>query len=119
MLSSHTAYVRFLDKINEFKDAKFERKPFAWSPLRRLKRKLFAWSPLRRLKRKPFAWSPIRRLMEISGATIVARDAVDELIDYLEDVAEDKAKKAIKLSRRAHRKKIIKEDMESAIKKKN
>jgi len=110
---------RLLDKINEFKDAKFERKPFAWSPLRRLKRKLFAWSPLRRLKRKPFAWSPIRRLMEISGATIVARDAVDELIDYLEDVAEDKAKKAIKLSRRAHRKKIIKEDMESAIKKKN
>ncbi len=28
-------------------------------------------------------WSPIRRLMKKNGATVVARDAVDELITWL------------------------------------
>ena len=28
------------------------------------------------------SWSPIRRLMKHNGAIIVARDAVDELVDW-------------------------------------
>lgn len=38
-------------------------------------------------KKHTFAWSPIRRLMKQQGASIVARDAVDLLIDHLEKTA--------------------------------
>jgi len=35
-------------------------------------------------KKHSFAWSPIRRLMKQQGARIVARNAVDLLIEHLE-----------------------------------
>lgn len=38
-------------------------------------------------KKHSFAWSPIRRLMKQQGASIVARNAVDLLIDHLEKTA--------------------------------
>jgi len=38
-------------------------------------------------KQHSFAWTPIRRLMKQQGASIVARNAVDLLIDHLEKTA--------------------------------
>ena len=57
---------------------------------------------------KVFAWSPIRELMKKSGAEMVSRDAVDELIVYLEKVAKELTKKALEMSRHAGRKKLTK-----------
>jgi histone H3/H4 len=34
------------------------------------------------------SWSPIRRLMKHNGAVIVARDAVDELVEWMGASAE-------------------------------
>ncbi|MHA1732550.1 MAG: histone [Promethearchaeota archaeon] len=65
---------------------------------------------------KVFAWSPIRELMKSNGAEMVARDAVDELISYLEIVAKEYTNKALEFSRHAGRKKITPEDMQLAIK---
>jgi histone H3/H4 len=66
--------------------------------------------------KKTFAWSPIRRLMKEGGAELVARDAVDTLIDYLEKIVIHKTKLAMEISRNANRKKITKGDMERALK---
>ena len=62
------------------------------------------------------SWSPIRRLMKHNGAEIVARDAVDELINWLGDAAEDITKTALKLTKHAKRKKITRDDILLAIK---
>jgi hypothetical protein len=35
------------------------------------------------MAKKVFAWSPVRKLMKDNGAEMVAREAVDALIDYL------------------------------------
>jgi DNA-binding protein len=64
---------------------------------------------------KVFAWSPIRELMKKSGAEMVARDAVDELISVLERLARDWTTKALEMSRHANRKKLTKVDMEMAL----
>ncbi|GAB4325312.1 MAG: archaeal histone HpkA [Promethearchaeota archaeon] len=64
---------------------------------------------------KVFAWSPIRELMKSNGAEMVAHDAVDELISYLETVAKEYTNKALEFSRHAGRKKITPEDMQLAI----
>ncbi len=60
-------------------------------------------------------WSPIRRLMKKSGADLVARSAVNELIESLEKNAEDITQTAIKLAQNAHRKKVTSEDIKLAI----
>jgi len=67
-------------------------------------------------KNSAFAWSPVRKLMKKQGASIVARDAVDLLIDNLEEVAETLTKKALSFAEHAKRKKITKDDMLLAIK---
>ncbi|MHA1476236.1 MAG: histone [Promethearchaeota archaeon] len=67
------------------------------------------------LKMKVFAWSPIRELMKKSGAEMVSRDAVDELIVYLEKVAKNLTNKALEMSRHSGRKKLTKADMTMAI----
>lgn len=64
---------------------------------------------------KVFAWSPIRELMKANGAEMVARDAVDELISYLESIAREYTNKALEFSRHAGRKKITPDDMNLAI----
>ena len=66
-------------------------------------------------KMKVFAWSPIRDLMKSSGAEIVSREAVDELISYLESVAKEITNKAMELTRHAGRKKLTEDDMKLAI----
>jgi DNA-binding protein len=64
---------------------------------------------------KTFAWSPIRELMKKSGAEMVSKDAVDELIEYLERYAKELTNKALEMSRHANRKKLTKLDMELAL----
>jgi histone H3/H4 len=72
---------------------------------------------LQRKKKMPkvFAWSPIKELMKSCGAEMVSREAVDELISYLESVAKELTSKALELSRHAQRKKLTEDDMKLAI----
>ena len=67
------------------------------------------------MAKKVFAWSPIRKLMKDNGAEMVARDAVDALISYLEGVAKSVTNKALEMTRHAGRKKLTVEDMTLAM----
>ncbi|MCK4282541.1 MAG: NFYB/HAP3 family transcription factor subunit [Candidatus Lokiarchaeota archaeon] len=62
-----------------------------------------------------FAWSPLRSLMKKAGAEIVSRNAVDRLMDYLEERAKSLTACAIDISKHSGRKKITKNDMKIAI----
>ena len=62
------------------------------------------------------SWSPIRRLMKHNGAIIVARDAVNELVDWLGSSAEKLTKTALQLTKHSKRKKITRNDILLAIK---
>ncbi len=62
------------------------------------------------------SWSPIRRLMKHNGAIIVAKDAVDELVDWMGVSAEKITKTALSLTKHAKRKKITRDDIKLAIK---
>jgi len=68
------------------------------------------------MSRKIFAWSPIRKLMKDNGAEMVARDAVDAVIDYLEKAAKRITNKALEMTRHAGRKKLTLQDMDLAMK---
>jgi len=45
------------------------------------------------------AKAPIRRLMKKEGADLVAADALDKLIGYLESMASEATKEAIKITK--------------------
>ena len=62
------------------------------------------------------SWSPIRRLMKHNGAVIVARDAVDELVDWMSASAVTITKSALTLTKHGKRKKITRDDILLAIK---
>ena len=62
------------------------------------------------------SWSPIRRLMKHNGAMIVARDAVDELVDWMGSSAQRITKVALTLTKHSKRKKITRNDILLAIK---
>jgi histone H3/H4 len=62
------------------------------------------------------SWSPIRRLMKHNGAIIVARDAVDELVEWMGSSAEKITKTALSLTKHAKRKKVTRDDILLAIK---
>lgn len=62
------------------------------------------------------SWSPIRRLMKHNGAMIVARDAVDELVDWMGTSAVKITKSALTLTKHSKRKKITRNDILLAIK---
>ena len=62
------------------------------------------------------SWSPIRRLMKHNGAIIVARDAVDELVDWMSSSAVTITKSALTLTKHGKRKKITRDDILLAIK---
>jgi histone H3/H4 len=66
-------------------------------------------------RRGTFAWSPLRGLMKKAGAEIVSRDAVEQLLLFLEDRAKSLTSSAIKLSKHSKRKKVTKSDVELAI----
>lgn len=63
-----------------------------------------------------FAWSPIRRLMKHEGVDIVARSAVDLLIEHLEKTAIGLTEQARAFTMHANRKKITKNDLLLSIK---
>jgi histone H3/H4 len=67
-------------------------------------------------KKHAFAWSPIRRLMKQQGASIVARNAVNLLIDHLELTATGLTEQARAFTMHANRKKITKNDLLLSIK---
>ena len=67
-------------------------------------------------KRKYFAWSPLRAIMAGQGAKIVARDAVNYLIDWLENTSVSMTERALTFARHAKRKKITKADIALVIK---
>jgi histone H3/H4 len=54
--------------------------------------------------------------MKHNGAEIVARDAVDELIDWLTKAAEKITKTALRFTDQAGRKKVTRGDIQLAIK---
>ena len=62
------------------------------------------------------SWSPIRRLMKHNGALIVAREAVDELVDWMGESAARITKTALTLVKHSKRKKVTREDIQLAIK---
>ncbi|NVM45177.1 MAG: NFYB/HAP3 family transcription factor subunit [Candidatus Lokiarchaeota archaeon] len=62
------------------------------------------------------SWSPIRRLMKHNGAIIVARDAVDELVDWMSSSAVKITKSALTLTKHGKRKKVTRDDILLAIK---
>ena len=67
-------------------------------------------------KSRFFAWSPLRNLMKKTGASIVARDAVDMLIKNLEEISEKITVLAIQFAEHAKRKKVTRSDIKLAIK---
>lgn len=60
------------------------------------------------------AKAPIRRLMKAEGASLVAAEALNKLIGYLEKAAADITKEAIKLTKAAKRKRITPLDIRNA-----
>jgi len=60
------------------------------------------------------AKAPIRRLMKAEGAKLVAAEALNKLIGYLENSAADITKEAIKLTKAAKRKRITPLDIRNA-----
>ena len=66
-------------------------------------------------KRRTFAWSPLRALMKDAGASIVARDAVETLLYFLEQKAKELTEASLKFAKHSNRKKITAADMKLAI----
>ncbi|MHA1460575.1 MAG: histone [Promethearchaeota archaeon] len=60
------------------------------------------------------AKAPIRRLMKKEGADLVAADALDKLIGYLENAAADATKDAIKITKADKRKRVTAADIRKA-----
>ncbi|MFO8018901.1 MAG: histone [Promethearchaeia archaeon] len=60
------------------------------------------------------AKAPIRRLMKREGADLVAADALDRLIEFLENTAADVTKDAIDVTQADKRKRITSDDIREA-----
>jgi len=60
------------------------------------------------------AKAPIRRLMKKEGADLVAAEALDKLIDYLEMKAAETTKQALKISKADKRKRLTATDIRNA-----
>lgn len=60
------------------------------------------------------AKAPIRRLMKSQGAKLVAAEALNKLIGYLENAAADITKESIKLTKADKRKRITALDIRNA-----
>lgn len=60
------------------------------------------------------AKAPIRRLMKDEGASLVAEDALELLIDVLTKAAQNKTKEAIKLVKADKRKRVTAADISAA-----
>ena len=60
------------------------------------------------------AKAPIRRLMKKEGADLVAAEALDKLINYLEGSASNATKEAIKVCKADKRKRVTAADIRNA-----
>ena len=60
------------------------------------------------------AKAPIRRLMKKEGADLVAADALDKLIGFLEKTAANATKEAIKITKADKRKRVTAADIRKA-----
>ena len=60
------------------------------------------------------AKAPIRRLMKKEGADLVAAEALDKLIDFLEKSAASATKEALKVCKADKRKRITAADVRNA-----
>ncbi len=59
--------------------------------------------------------APVKRTIQEAGAERVSADAVDALVEYLEDYAEEVSKKAVTYAKYAKRKTVKAEDIALAI----
>ena len=59
--------------------------------------------------------APVKRIIQDAGAERVSADAVDALVEFLEEYAEDVSKKAVAYAKYAKRKTVKAEDIDLAI----
>lgn len=59
--------------------------------------------------------APVKRIIQEAGAERVSADAVDTLVEFLEEYAEDVSKKAVTYAKYAKRKTVKAEDIDLAI----
>ncbi|NHJ20330.1 MAG: histone [Candidatus Lokiarchaeota archaeon] len=71
-------------------------------------------APAKKKAESYIAKAPIRRLMKKEGADLVAADALDKLIGFLEKKAADATKEAIKLTKADKRKRVTASDIRRA-----
>ena len=71
-------------------------------------------APVKKKGDSYIAKAPIRRLMKKEGAALVAADALDKLISYLENTAADATKEAIKITKADKRKRVTAADIRKA-----
>ena len=71
-------------------------------------------APAKKKSDSYIAKAPIRRLMKKEGADLVAADALDKLIAYLEKTAADATKEAIKVTKADKRKRVTAADIRKA-----
>ncbi len=70
--------------------------------------------PAAKKRESYIAKAPIRRLMKAEGARLVAAEALDKLIGYLEDTGAKLTKDAIALTKVAKRKRVTAVDIRNA-----
>lgn len=71
-------------------------------------------APAKKKSEGYIAKAPIRRLMKKEGADLVAAEALDKLIDFLETSAADATKEAIKVCKADKRKRVTAADIRNA-----
>lgn len=71
-------------------------------------------APVKKKGDSYIAKAPIRRLMKKEGADLVAADALDKLIGFLEKTAADATKEAIKITKADKRKRVTAADIRKA-----
>ena len=59
--------------------------------------------------------APVKRIIQEAGAERVSSDAVDALVEFLEDYAEEVSKKAVTYAKYANRKTVKAEDIDLAV----
>jgi len=78
------------------------------------KKKAPAKAPAKKKSEGYIAKAPIRRLMKKEGADLVAAEALDKLIGYLEGAAAETTKEAIKVCKADKRKRVTAADIRNA-----
>ena len=71
-------------------------------------------APAKKKSEGYIAKAPIRRLMKKEGADLVAAEALDKLISYLESSAAEATKEAIKICKADKRKRVTSADIRKA-----